>query len=217
MKTIILGLAALTLAVIIGVIFFGSEQVRSPIGTPWQIEALPDGTSRVFGLTLSRSTLGDARVLFGADMEIAVVAAPRETGTLEAYYSQVNASGITGRLVLVGDLKPETVLQLRDHVVKFEYMESATKRFILDPADLPLAHGATIASITFVPSVNLDEETVLGRFGTPHERVRTSEHVEHFLYPDRGLDLALDSKGKEVLQYVPPREFSRLREPLLKH
>jgi hypothetical protein len=38
--------------------------------------------------------------------------------------------------------------------------------------------------------------------------------VEHFLYPAKGLDLILDRKGKEVLQYVAPRDFARLREPL---
>ena len=67
-----------------------------------------------------------------------------------------------------------------------------------------------------------------------HEQVRTSaddEHrkcsdgcrmhdgaqVEHWLYPERGLAIALDAKGRELLQYVAPAEFERrLRAPLLK-
>ena len=43
---------------------------------------------------------------------------------------------------------------------------------------------------------------------------RRAEALEHFLYPDKGLDLVLDSKGKEVLQYVAPADFARLRAPL---
>jgi hypothetical protein len=57
---------------------------------------------------------------------------------------------------------------------------------------------------------------VTSRFGRPSERIRSSESVEHYLYPDRGLDVVLDSKGKELLQYVAPQQFELLREPLLR-
>ena len=91
-----------------------------------------------------------------------------------------------------------------------------TRKYILHHDDLALAWRAPIASVTFIPAASLDEQTVLRRFGAPAERIRVDERVEHFLYPDKGLDLALDSKGKEVLQYVAPRQFARLREPLIK-
>jgi len=55
---------------------------------------------------------------------------------------------------------------------------------------------------------------IVQRFGQPAERVRTAENIEHLLYPDKGLDVVLDSDAKELLQYVAPREFARLREPL---
>lgn len=195
----------------------GEERRTQPIeGLPWQIETLPDGGSKVFGLTLARSTLGDARARFGADgMEVAVVAAPGEAGALEAYYSDFTAGVVTGKLVLLADADRDTVARLRERAVKAEYMDSTTRKYLLDPDDLPIAWRAPIAAITFIPSVNLDEETVLKRFGTPRERIRSNERIEHLLYPDKGLDLALDSKGKEVLQYVTPRAFARLREPLV--
>jgi hypothetical protein len=37
--------------------------------------------------------------------------------------------------------------------------------------------------------------------------------VEHWLYPEKGLDLMLNDSGKEVLQYVAPREFATLARP----
>jgi hypothetical protein len=55
---------------------------------------------------------------------------------------------------------------------------------------------------------------ILQRFGAPAERIRQGETLEHFLYPAQGLDIVLDSKGKEVLQYVAPADFARLRAPL---
>ena len=53
------------------------------------------------------------------------------------------------------------------------------------------------------------------RFGPPAQRIRGNEHLEHWLYPALGLSLALDSQGKEVLQYVAPAQFGQLRDPLV--
>jgi hypothetical protein len=185
-------------------------------GLPWQIKSLPDGTSEVFGLVLTRSTFGDARARFGPDMEIAVIAAPGEPGALEAYYQNVTLGVFTGKMVLVADVDKETIALLRQRAVKAEYMDGSTRKYILQRDDLAFAWRAPIAGITFIPAVSLDPETVVKRFGAPTERIRVDERVEHFLYPQQGLDLMLDSQGKEVLQYVAPREFARLRAPLLR-
>lgn len=190
--------------------------VQTVEGLPWQIEILPNGDTKVFGLIPARSTLDDARARFGLDMEIAVIAAPGEPGSLEAYSGNIMAGVITGKIILSAAADTETVARLRQRAIKTEYMDSSTKKFILHRDDLARAWRIPIAGITFIPSVSLDEQTALARFGVPNERIRMDERVEHFLYPDKGLALALDSKGKEVLQYVAPREFARLREPLIK-
>jgi hypothetical protein len=210
----------LIVAAIVASVFLlrpGGERVSQPIeGLPWQIETLPNGGSRVFGLALPGSTLADARERLGKDMDLAVVATSGEAGALEAYYGEFVAGVLTGKLILVPAVDPKTVEQLRRNAVKSDYMDSGARKFTLNPDDLPLAWAAPIATVTFIPSANLEEETALKRFGPPAERIRANEHVEHLLYPDKGLDLVLDAKGKEVLQYVAPRDFARLREPLLK-
>jgi len=83
----------------------GDHPTPPPIeGLPWQIETLANGDSRVFGLELGRSTLGDARVRFGEDMEIGVIAARGEDLALEAYYNNFTAGVITGKMILVATL-----------------------------------------------------------------------------------------------------------------
>ncbi len=195
----------------------GDQPAMQPIaGLPWQIEILPNGETRVFGLIPARSTLDDARRRFGLDMEIAVIAAPGEPGALEVYFSNVTAGVVTGKIILLADTDRETVARLRQRTAKTEYMDGSTKKFILHRDDLALAWRAPIAAITFIPSVSIDEQTALARFGVPGERIRVDDRIEHLLYPEKGLDLMLDRKGKEVLQYVAPRQFARLREPLIK-
>jgi hypothetical protein len=217
-KTSIAFLFLMVAVIAMSALFRSGEKSAAPSveGLPWQIEVLADGGSRVFGLTLAHSTLGDARVRFGIDVEIAVIAAPGEPGSLEAYYSNVTTGLLMGKMVLAADLDRETVRRLRERAAKTGYMTGTTKKFILHRDDLALAWRTPIAGITFIPVASLDEATVLGRFGVPAERIRIDERAEHFLYPEKGLDLILDSKGKEVLQYVAPRQFARLREPLIK-
>lgn len=183
-------------------------------GLPWQIEVLPDGGSRVFGLTLGASTLADALARFGRDAELAIVAAPGETGSLEAYFDPAEAGPITGKLVATAAASTETLAAMLARSPKFEYMKSSTKKYRLAEADHAAALASPLQALAFIPSANLDEAMILQRFGPPAERIRAGTNAEHFLYPDRGLDVVLDSEGKEVLQYVAPRDFARLRDPL---
>jgi hypothetical protein len=215
---LIAAIVALAIAVILAPLLFVMIDDTPPAppaeGLPWQIEALPDGQSRVFGLEPGTSTIAEARTRFGADMQMAIIAAPDQLGSLEAYFENVTMGFVTGKLILTAEVDEQTVAAMRERAVKAEYMESTTRRISLSPEDLQRAYTAAIRAITFIPSAHLDADLIVQRFGAPDERIRSAEHVEHFLYARHGLDLALDAKGKEVLQYVAPREFDRLREPL---
>lgn len=217
MKTALAILAGIVALVLLSLLWRtpGDERKAPEEGLPWQIDVAADGSSRVFGLTLGRSTLADARARLGSDVEVAVVGAAGEAGSLEAYFQTVAAGFIGGKMILTLDVTAETIAGMRERAVKTEYMESTTRKATLGAGDLPLANRAPIRAIAFVPSANLDEATVLGRFGIPAERIRGGGQVEHLLYPAKGLDVALDGKGKEVLQYVAPRDFARLRQPLV--
>jgi len=218
MKTALAILAGIVALVLLPLLWrTPGDERKAPTaeGLPWQIDVAADGSSRVFGLTLGRSTLDDARARLGSDVQVAVVGATGEAGSLEAYFQTVAAGFIGGKMILTLDVPAETIAGMRERAVKTEYMESTTRKMTLGAGDLPLANRAPIRAIAFVPAVNLDEAMVLGRFGIPAERIRGGGQVEHLLYPTKGLDVALDGKSKEVLQYVAPRDFARLRQPLV--
>lgn len=193
-------------------------QAAAASGLPWQIETLPEGGSRVMGLTLAdgaqASTLDDARLRWGQDMQVAIIAAPGEDGTLEAFVDPAQAGFIIGKVVITAQLPASEVRGMRERAIKSEFMESTTRKYTLAQADLATAMRAPIVALSFIPQANLDEATIVARFGQPTERVRSNGHLEHFLYPAKGLDLALDAQGKELLQYVAPAQFTRLTQPL---
>lgn len=216
MKLIVAILSLVLLAILAPLAFMPSadDLAEAQSGLPWQIEVDANGNSRVFGLTLGHSTLDEARERFGPDLAIAIVTAPGEKGALEAYLGSAQLGFVTGKLVLTVALADDVLAGMRDRAVKTEYMESTTRKATLSAADLATALTQPIDSIVFIPSVNLDEAAIQARFGQPAERIATNAHQTHLLFPDKGLDLIVDSEGKEILQYVAPRDFDRVRQPL---
>jgi len=215
---IAIAIIVLALAILVGPAVWQfsrhTPQAVPTTGLPWQIETLPGGESKVFDLTLGHSTLADARKRFGDDMPLAVVAEPNESGNVEGYYENVTAGFVAGRLIVTADLPPAVIDAMRERSPKTEYMQSTTRKARLADSDFAAALAAPIRALSFIPAAQLDEDIVIQRFGQPTERIRVNEHVEHLLYPARGLDLVLDSKGKELLQYVAPARFEALRAPL---
>jgi len=206
------------LAIIVAVFLYltpaGDYSSQTIKGLPWQIELLPDGTSKVFGVTLGQSTLGEAHEQLGDDMELAIIVVAADDSGLEMYYSRYTAGVFSGKLILAADVAPDTLEQLLGRAVKAEYMESGARKFHLNPDDLPVAYQAAVKSITFIPGIALDEQTAFKHFGTPAETIRRGNQAVHLLYPGKGLDLTINKDGKDVLQYVAPRDFTELRNPL---
>jgi hypothetical protein len=219
LKSIALFIAIIVALLALPLLFHSDDGGRNEVpaeGLPWQIDVLPDGATRVFGLTPGRSTLEDARKLLGGDVQVALVVAPGESGAVEAYYESFTAGRVMGKMVLTLDTTLAQREQMLKRARKVDFMESTTRRVSLSDEDLAQASTFAITAIAFIPSANLDEQIILQRFGVPAERIRISEEREHFLYPGKGLDLQLDSKGKELLQYVAPQNFAQLRDPLLR-
>ncbi|NOQ88113.1 MAG: hypothetical protein GQ550_04250 [Gammaproteobacteria bacterium] len=195
--------------------FDASKKTERLMGLPWQIEILQDASTEVFGLHIGSSRLSDAIEKLGSDMELAIIAATDEAGSLEMYYGHYRAGLLSGKLVIQTDSSETDLKRWRDNALRSEYMETGlAKKYILSPDDLPQVLDEVIVGLTFLPAVNLDEEVILSRFGGPEKRIQL-HGVIHFLYPEKGLDLALHEDSKEVLQYVSPDAFQQFIQPLV--
>lgn len=187
---------------------------QSLTGLPWQIDTLDDGYTRVFNLQPGKSTLKQASQEFGDDMELAIVVQGQDAGSLEMYYGHYRVGLLGGKMVFAAGTDQAMLAQWRENAVGFEYMATGNaKKYYVSANDLDQALDSTIFSITFIPSVNLDEEVVTARFGTPDQRV-VSGTVVHYLYPEKGLAIAISEDTRDVLQYVQPADFSSLSVPV---
>lgn len=218
MKKLLFAVIALCAAILAAPFVFhpgSSQPATQALGMPWQIDILPDGKSRVFGLTLGSSMVNDATVAFSDAPQLAVVAASSQAGNMEAYFERVALGPLTGKVIVVADMPDKQLLDIQKRAEKTEPLESGNRRFSLSADDRLAAGQALMRSITFIPAGRLDAQVVQERFGGAGERLAVGD-VEHFLYPDKGLDLALSREGKAVLQYVAPAHFASLRDPLLR-
>lgn len=213
----VLSVIALVLLATVGAFLIGlsgGDRTVDEAMLPWQVKVV-EGGSEVFGVRPGVSTLGDMRQRLGSDLELAIIAAPGEAGTLEGYYVQATLGYIQARVILTVDAEKELISAMRERSPKSDYMESATRKIALLAADREAALNLPVRAISVIPSVNLDEAALVQRFGPPGERLVMSEKRVHLLYPERGLDIMVDGDGKELFQYVAPSRFAELRAPLV--
>ncbi len=188
---------------------------RQPIsGLPWQVDALDDGTSRVFGVQLGRDDLAAAQGVLGLDRDVAILRAAEEAAALEMHYPRHTAGLLSGTLVLVAEVDEALLDQAIGQAPPPKILQSGVRKYEVPHPMLEQLLAAPISSITFVPAAQLDDEVIRRRFGEPAEIVARGEGAYHYLYPHLGLDLQLYEETSEVLQYVPPRDFAALRAPL---
>ena len=181
---------------------------------PWSVAPDGRGGSTAFGLALGEATLADAERQFG-EAELTLFRQADGTLALEAFHNDVRPAGLKADFVLALELPEATLADMYARGLRIARGTEGVSRIDLDPDDLPTARAAPIAAIAYLPAVNLDPEVVEKRFGTPGSRVTEAPGVVHWLYPDKGLDVVVREDGKEVLQYVAPREFERLVRPLV--
>ena len=198
--------------------FFPMSEVTPPAnhGLPWEIEQDETGQTHVFGLSPGVSTLDEAVARFGNDMEIAIIVTANipkgeeaKDAALEVYYSQVVFGFVRARLILTVDAPFSMIASMVERSIKKDYTRNGGRKFTLHPDDVLHARTLTVVAITLIPNADLDAETIVSRFGPPDTIIRVGKTLQHYLYPDKGLDVVLDSKGKEVLQYVAPADFER--------
>lgn len=213
-----LGLAVLLVAAALPLLHLRQQGAGTPAGAsrvaaaeanlPWQVRALGDGRSQVFGLTLGSDTLAEAEARFGDRLQLALVARLGEVGALEALVDPMNAGFVSGRLVLAFDVPRATLLRWRTRVEHSEPMEGGVRRFRLHPADRDEARRAALAGLSFIPALRLGDADLRERFGAPARVQAGADGTQTLLYPERGLAASVRAGQRGVLQYVAPRDFA---------
>jgi hypothetical protein len=182
---------------------------------PWDVAITPDGNPRVAGITLGETTLSEVEDRQFSRMQIALFEDDGGRLAAEAFFKEMNFGGLHGRLHANLEVSRETLEAMRDDSLERETGDSVTgaRNYRVTEENIERLRGKPVKSLTFIPFAELNEEVVIRYFGEPDERYRGARRQVHFHYPERGIEVVHDPDGKEVIQYVHPRDFARLREP----
>ena len=179
---------------------------------PWQITLLENGNTKVFGITLNETTMREALQSLKAFPEIAVFEHKDGRQNLEAYISSVSLSGLTAKMILEYGVDKETMDRYIKDSIERDGTPSGAFKYKLNEEDSIEALQAPVISISYFPYAQFDDEIIMQRFGIATETIELNEKSQVLLYPELGLSITFNQEEKEVLQYVAPADFDRLRE-----
>jgi len=188
---------------------------ESHAGFPWQVKVLESGHTEVFSLVIGKSTLGEAQNVLKELAEVTLFSADNTDPAIEAFFAEVKIGGLKSKMVMSIDISKAEIDEMFNRGARIATLGSGTRKVTLSSEDAALVRKYAIASITYLPAINLSAELIEKRFGMPAEKIAdpTSDAV-HWLYPDKGVDIALSEENKEVIQYVMPEKFDTLVQPL---
>lgn len=197
-----LGVAIAVVATAVVLYFLPREGPRHPMrDLPWQVEVLPDGSRRVFGLDLGRATFGDAVRRFGRPEAVAVFVSADGTRALEADFGRRRLAGLEARIIAVLEM-PDT---LAVSAAGGEVQPSGAVRHTLSPGQWDAVMDRRILALTYSPVYRgLDEPYLTARFGVPERRMELDAGMVELEYPSRGIRLYVDPEGREVFEYRAP-------------
>jgi len=215
-RKIILGILAATLvAIALAVLLPGGRTVDEQLKLPWLIEIDAAGHPSVFGVTLGKSRLREVRDCFQEQGKINLFRSEAGVFSVEAYFERLYLSGIRADMIITLDLDQASMEQMYDRGLRISQLESGGKKIRLAESDSIALEQAVIDHIAYLPAADLDDELIASRFGQPDQRIAVkSSSLVHWLYPEKGLDIAVNPDGKEVFQYLMPANFERALEPL---
>ncbi len=178
---------------------------------PWDITVFPDGTSAVFGAHLGKDSLLDFKRLYDQKADLAIFVDPDKKISLEAYFGPTNVGALTANVAIVAQVD-EKLLQSwisADHA-KPDPTPSGAWKYSMSDDQLRTAQNFPIESITYKPSADYSESLIERRFGKPGSIEHAKQTNSYWLYPNKGLLITVNQAGRDLFQYISPKEVAKL-------
>jgi hypothetical protein len=210
------GVGIVSVLFLAGSLLMPGENKRND-DVPWHIEHPTPDSVRVFGLTLGQSVTNDAELRFKEEAKPSLFKSPEGKLIAEIFFEQVNLAGLPSKVVLTIAVPDEELKGMYERGLRMDSTGTG-KKITMTPDDIAKLRTLPISSLTYLPSLHVEDAIFLKRFGQPSQRIKEKNSVlVHWLYPQNGLDIAMGGGQKPLLQFVPPRDFDKLVRPLLEN
>lgn len=200
MKKFLLGLT-LTIVGISALLLIPSQQATAPM--PWEIKVMPDGQISVFNIHLGSTNYRQAQQALRMHGQTSIFSQAGEISTVEAFFNSINMGGLSAKLVLNLTVNQSDIEQMKSRATEARLQPSGAHQYQLSNQDNATLINTSINAITYIPSVRLDKDMVLHRFGQTDAVMQDPHNIdtEIWQYPALGLTIYLNNSEKTILQY----------------
>lgn len=172
---------------------------------PWNAKAVGNGQVQVIGLTTHETTALEAQRFFKDDITVKVFSQKDESKkSAEVFFPSIHIGTIHASMVLKLNVSEEKLEDIYNHGVKTTINESGNREVVPTQADDLFLKNQTFSLLTIIPRKSLPEEAIKKRFGEPERIEKQSDGLDHWFYPEKGLELIYNPEGPEALQYYAP-------------
>lgn len=193
-----------------------SEHPQAVDNLPWQVTKTAEGHTQVFHIELGKTTLRQAIELLHSFPELAVMQAPSNEYSLEAYFGKQRLGVFEAKLVAELAADPTNLDKFAKEHIKREPQASGAWRLTVSEENQKLANDFPIKTLIYIPVVNYEPDIILSRFGAGSEVVKLTDTVDAWFYADRGLAMLIDAKGGDIFYYSSLADFPQLKAKILK-
>lgn len=171
---------------------------------PWNSHFNAENRLETLGLTINRSTANDAKAIFGDDAEVKLFSHKDESDkTAEVYFPSIHIGTIRGAIALTLDVTAERLEEIYSQGIQTTVTQTGNRQVTPNTENIEFLLQQPIKQVTLLPKKHLTERAVKMRFGEPQRIEKQSDGLDHWFYPEKGLELIIDPEGPEALQYYP--------------
>lgn len=171
---------------------------------PWEIDILDNGNTRVFGVTLNKTSVQEANQIFANFADTRLLINHQKTDTpdfkLIACYDELTIGGLIAEMHLSYQLDQATLRQLYQSSTQ-ENPDSPKGFITLNKHDEMKFLNTPVSNITYIPSIDYGEEVLRQRFGQAAEETTISKTTQRWFYPELGLTILLHQDQPDEFIY----------------
>ncbi len=171
---------------------------------PWEVYRLENNSLRVFGITLGKTSIQEANQIFASFAEtkfqVTIDNNEFQTYQLIADYDEL----VIGRLlakIQATYLISQKNLQHIAGTLNIATGNQGKKFYLIDKKTEMKYLNTAIETITYIPSIDYDLETIQQRFGHASEEKQLNEHEKLWRYPEMGLEIYIHDSEPDKFVY----------------
>jgi len=185
----------------------GQHEEASQLDTmPWEVDRLENGSLRVFGITLGKTSIQEANQLFArfGENQFQVKTGNNDKPEFELYtlYDELAFGGLIASLKLNYQIDQKD-LELIYQSLTTDQRASGANTFSIDKDTQIKYLSSPVSSVTYIPSIDYDPQTIRQNFGQPTAEKQVDDELQIWSYAKMGLQIYIYKTQADQFIYTP--------------